>query len=72
MMAQTSKARRTVTTTERLQVTVEEAAQMLSYSKRTVYDLLQRRELPSTGRGRLRRIPVAALHAYVDRLSHED
>lgn len=30
MMAQTSKARRTVTTTERLQVTVEEAAQMLS------------------------------------------
>jgi excisionase family DNA binding protein len=45
---------------------------MLSYSKRTVYDLLQRRELPSTGRGRLRRIPVAALHAYVDRLSHED
>lgn len=46
---------------DRLQVSVDEAAHLLGYSKRTVYEMMERGELRSVGRGRLRRIPIDEL-----------
>ena len=50
---------------EPLQVDVVEAARLLCYSRATIYEMLNRGELPSTRRGTSRRIPVAALHAWI-------
>lgn len=52
---------------QRLQVTVSEAARMLSYSLTTVRDLIRRGELQKVGHGRGTRIPVASLKAFVER-----
>jgi excisionase family DNA binding protein len=49
---------------EPLQVTIEEAAQLLSYSRRTVERLIERGELPSVGSGRMCRVALADLRAY--------
>lgn len=51
----------------RLQVSIHEAAELLTYSERTIYTLLQRGELRSVGRGRLRRIPLDELRAWQQR-----
>ena len=50
---------------EPLLVRVEEAAQILSLSRSTIYEMLGSGELPSVRRGSARRIPVAALHAWI-------
>ena len=52
--------------TDRLQVTIERASRMLDMSSASVRRMLERGELPSTGRGRLRRIPVTALRRWVE------
>jgi excisionase family DNA binding protein len=52
------------TAPEKLQVTIAEAAQLLSYSTRTIYKLLARGELRSVGVGRLRRIPLDELRRW--------
>jgi excisionase family DNA binding protein len=49
---------------ERLQVKIKDAANMLAFSERMIYELLRRGELKSVGTGRLRRIPVAELRAW--------
>jgi excisionase family DNA binding protein len=46
---------------EPLQVTIREAASLLSYDERTVRRLVERGELHAIGRGRLRRIALADL-----------
>ena len=51
---------------EPLQVDVVEAARLLRYSRATIYEMLNSGELPSTRRGASRRIPVAALRAWID------
>jgi excisionase family DNA binding protein len=51
---------------EPLLVRVEEAARMLSLSRSTIYEMMDAGELPSVRRGTARRIPVAALRAWVD------
>jgi excisionase family DNA binding protein len=51
-----------------LLVTPEEAARRLSVGRTTLYELLARGELRSVSVGRCRRIPVAELTAFVDRL----
>lgn len=51
---------------ERLQVTITEAAYMLSVDIRTVQRLLVRGDLDSTGHGRGRRIPTASIRDYVE------
>ena len=48
-----------------------EVAERLSLSRSIVYELLLRREIESILIGRSRRIPMAALTAYVDRLRRE-
>ena len=53
------------TTVEPLLVRVEEAARMLSLSRSTIYEMMDAGELPSVRRGTARRIPVAALRAWV-------
>jgi excisionase family DNA binding protein len=52
---------------EPLLVRVDEAARLLSLSRSTVYEMLDAGERPSVRRGAARRIPVAALRAWVDR-----
>lgn len=57
----------TAARTEPLLVRVEEAARLLSLSRSTIYEMLDAGELPSVRRGAARRIPIAALRAWVAR-----
>ena len=50
----------------KLQVTIAEAATLLSFTSRTVRRLLQRGELDFVGHGRGRRIPMESLKAYIE------
>jgi excisionase family DNA binding protein len=52
---------------EPLLVRVEEAARLLSLSRSTIYEMLDRGELPSVRCGAARRIPLASLRAWVER-----
>jgi excisionase family DNA binding protein len=54
---------------EPLLVRLEEAVRILSLSRSTIYQMLDRDELPSVCRGTARRIPLAALRAWVERLT---
>jgi excisionase family DNA binding protein len=49
-----------------LQVEATEAARLLGYSHSTIYQMLNSGELPSTLHGSSRRIPVAALRAWIE------
>ncbi|MBP1466738.1 helix-turn-helix domain-containing protein [Candidatus Chloroploca sp. M-50] len=49
---------------EPLQVTIREAAALLSYDPRTIRRLITQGELTAIGRGKLRRIAMADLRAY--------
>lgn len=51
-----------------LLLTIEEAAQALSLSRSVMYRLVLANEVLSVKIGNLRRIPVVALHRYVDKL----
>ena len=52
--------------TERLQVTIDEAAYMLSFKRRTIYNLLAEGKLTSTGHGQGRRIPMSSLRRFIE------
>jgi excisionase family DNA binding protein len=52
----------------KLLLRVEEAAHLLSLSRKTIYDLMRRGELASLKIGGCRRIPLTALHAFIARL----
>jgi excisionase family DNA binding protein len=51
-----------------LQVSVKHAAELLDYSPRTVYRLIDKGELETTGRGQLLRITYESLLAYQERI----
>ena len=53
--------------TPKLLLTIEEAARALSLSRSLLYDLLMSNQIVSIKIGRSRRIPVAALMAYVQK-----
>ncbi|MBV8993588.1 MAG: helix-turn-helix domain-containing protein [Pseudonocardiales bacterium] len=53
---------------EKLLFTMEEAAEVLSVSRSTVYDLVRMRLLDTVLIGRSRRVPASALKELVDRL----
>lgn len=55
----------------KLLLTPEEAAEVLSLGRTTVYRLLAREVLPSVKIGASRRIPFVALIEYVDRVMTE-
>ncbi|GIG30815.1 helix-turn-helix domain-containing protein [Cellulomonas marina] len=54
---------------DRLLLTVVEAARRLGIGRTLMYDLLAAGEITSVHVGRLHKIPVAALEAYVARLT---
>ena len=57
---------------EPLLVRVEEAARILSLSRSTIYEMMDNGELPSVRWGAARRIPMAALRAWVEhRVMHD-
>jgi excisionase family DNA binding protein len=60
-----------VTVPEKLLLTVREAASVLGVSRSSLYVVLSRGELTSVLIGSSRRVPVAALRAYVDGLLGE-
>jgi excisionase family DNA binding protein len=53
----------------KLLLTVEEAAEAMSLGRTLMYQLIKDRQVRSIKVGRTRRIPTAALHEYVRRLS---
>ncbi len=50
-----------------LVVNVRQAAQLLQCSRSLLYELIRAGELPTVKIGRLTRIPVSALHGFVER-----
>jgi excisionase family DNA binding protein len=54
---------------EKLLFTIEEAAEVLSVGRSTVYDLVRMRLLDTVLIGRSRRVPASALRKLVERLS---
>ena len=56
---------------ERVLLTPEEAAEALHVGRCTVYDLIRTNQLRSFKIGKLRRIPVDALHEYARRMLEE-
>ena len=52
-------------------LSVDEAAVALSLGRSDIYDLIMRKELASIKVGRTRRVPVVALHQYVNRRLEE-
>lgn len=58
---------------EPLLVRVEEAARILSLSRSTIYEMMDSGELASVRRGAARRIPLAALRAWVEQqVAHDN
>ena len=57
---------------DKLLLNPKEAADMLSVSRAKLYELLAAGRLDSVRIDGCRRIPVQALHAYVERLSNSD
>jgi excisionase family DNA binding protein len=57
---------------EKLLLTPEEAAEALGVGRSRVNDLMRTRQLPSVRIGKSRRVTVAAVHAYVERLAAGD
>jgi excisionase family DNA binding protein len=47
-------------------VRVEEAAEMLGIGRSKVYEMVLSGELPSVKIGRCRRIPIAAIYAWIE------
>lgn len=56
---------------EKLLLTPEEVAEVLSVGRAQVYDLMRMRLLPSVKLGRRRRVPASVLAEFVERLVEE-
>jgi excisionase family DNA binding protein len=67
-----SRADRSEEYVEKLLLSPEEAAEALGVGRSRVYDLIRTRQLLSVRIGKSRRVPVAAVHAYVERLAEQD
>jgi len=61
----------TDTNNPKLLLRVSEAAELLSVARSKAYLMVQTGELPSVRLGKSVRIPVAALNAYVERITSE-
>ena len=68
----TSRMNRSEEYMEKLLLSPEEAAEALGVGRSRVYDLMRTRQLLSVRIGKSRRVPVAAVHAYVERLTEQD
>jgi excisionase family DNA binding protein len=63
---------RRISMTEKLLLTVGEAADRLGVGRSFLYQLLQRGELQSLKLGRARRVPLRALDEFVDKRLKDD
>ncbi|MEU4713145.1 helix-turn-helix domain-containing protein [Micromonospora purpureochromogenes] len=57
-----------MTTSKRLVLTIEEAAQQLGIGRTTMYALIKNGDIRTVTIGRLRRIPASCLAEYVNNL----
>lgn len=57
---------------ERLLLTAEEVADALNIGRCTVYDLIRTGQIQSFKIGKLRRIPVEAVHEFARRMIDQD
>ena len=57
---------------EKMLVTVSEAAALLGVGRSFAYELVQRGDLPSVKLGRARRVPVAEVRRYIERLREDE
>lgn len=57
------------TTTPRLMLTAEQAAEALGIGRTTMFALIKSGEIQSVRIGRLRRVPAAAVGAYAARIA---
>ena len=57
---------------EKLLLSPEEVAEVLGLGRSRIYDLMRTRELQSVRIGKSRRVPVAAVHAFVEHLATKD
>ncbi|MDQ3579533.1 MAG: helix-turn-helix domain-containing protein [Actinomycetota bacterium] len=57
---------------ERVLLTAEEVAEALSIGRCTVYDLIRTGQLASLKIGKLRRIPVEAVHDFARRMIEQE
>lgn len=64
-MLKRNNAVTTVAPEARLLYSVDEAAALMGIGRSLLWELVMRREIDSIKVGRSRRIPVAALHAYI-------
>lgn len=55
-----------------IQYRIPETARLLSFSRRTVERLIERGELATVGRGRLKRIPYDSIVAYQNRHRNDE
>jgi excisionase family DNA binding protein len=53
-------------------VSVADAAQLLSIGRTAAWDLVRKRKIKSVKIGRTRRVPIAVIEEYVQRLMDED
>ena len=53
-------------------VSVVEAAQMLSIGRTAAWELVRKNKIASVKIGRTRRVPIVAIHEYIQRLLEED
>jgi excisionase family DNA binding protein len=53
-------------------VSVVEVAQMLSIGRTAAWQLVRKRKIKSVKIGRTRRVPIAAIQDYIERLMDED
>jgi excisionase family DNA binding protein len=54
-----------------LQYTIQDTARLLAVSKRTVERLIERGELATVGRGKLKRVPYDSIVAYQNRYRND-
>ncbi len=57
---------------DRVLLTPEEVAEVLHVGRCTVYDLIRTNQLQSLKIGKLRRVPVDAVHEFVKRMADEN
>jgi len=64
--------RRTFKESKPILVFVANAARMLSIGRTAAWELVRKQKIKSVKIGRMRRVPIAAIQDYIDRLMDED
>jgi excisionase family DNA binding protein len=71
-LALVCKRRPPVDNAKTILVTVDELATILSIGRTVAWELVRKRQIRSVKIGRTRRVPLTAIHAYVERLLDQE